>query len=337
MSARREASSKGEVMSAPLSSAPLLSTPLSSAPRPIVAYVLMALVCVVWGSTWLVIKVGLQDLPPLTSAGIRIVIAGVLMAALAPWLVPREGGGRAPWGVVLAQGLSQFAFNYGVVYYAETLLPSGLVSVLWSAFPLMIALAGHFITRQERLVGPQWFGCLLAFCGVVVLFITDISSVGAEAVGVAGVVLLAPASVAAATIMIKQRAQGASSVLLNRDSMLIGGVVLVIAALVLERDAPRDWTWLALGSIAYLTLFGTVFTFGVYIWLLRYLPAYLLSLTSYVVPVLALLFAAALGGEPLTLTTVLGTVLVLGGVALTRARRLLGARAAAPVPTRERS
>lgn len=310
---------------APLTSSPpatLASKPPAAPPRPLVAYGLMAAVCLVWSSTWLVIKVGLRDLPPLTSAGIRIVLAGLLMAALAPWLVPREGGGRPPWLVIIAQGLSQFAFNYGLVYYAETLLPSGLVSVLWSAFPLMIALAGHFLTRQERLARVQWLGCVVAFFGVVVLFATDISNVSRKAVGAALLVLLAPASVAVSTLLIKQRAPGSSSVLLNRDSMLLGGGVLAVSALLLESDAPQRWTWVAVGSVAYLTLFGTVFTFGVYIWLLRYLPAYLLSLTSYVVPVLALLFAAAFGGEPLTLTTAIGTLLVLGGVALTKNVRL---------------
>jgi len=287
------------------------------APSPLVAYGLMALVCLVWGSTWVVIKFGLADLPPLTAAGIRIVIAGALMGALAPWLVQREGGGRAPWLVVVTQGLSQFAFNYGVVYYAESFLPSGLVSVLWSTFPLMIALAGFGFSGAERLNGGQWLGCIVALIGVVLLFVTDIASVGWDAVGVASLLLLAPASVAVSTLLIKQRAGGASSVLLNRDSMLLGGCVLLGGALMVERDAPRAFTWVAIGSVAYLTLFGTVFTFGVYLWLLRHLPAYLLSLTSYVVPVLALLFGASLGGEALTLTTLAGTALVLGGVALT--------------------
>jgi drug/metabolite transporter (DMT)-like permease len=286
-------------------------------PSPLLAYLLLALVCLVWGSTWLVIKFGLADLPPLTAAGVRIVAAGLLMAALAPWLARREGGGRAPWLVVLAQGLSQFAFNYGLVYYAESLLPSGLVSVLWASFPLMIALGGRWFSESDRLTSGQWIGCVVALLGVVLLFVTDIASVGPKALGVALVLLLAPASVAVSTLLIKHRAAGASSVLLNRDSMLVGGAVLVLSALLLEHDAPQRWTAVALGSVAYLTLLGTVFTFGVYIWLLRHLPAYLLSLTSYVVPVLALLLGAAFGGEPLTLTTLAGTGLVIGGVSLT--------------------
>lgn len=284
------------------------------------AYVLLALVCIVWGSTWLVIKFGLRDLPALTAAGTRILLAGLVMTAIAPWLAPREGGVRPPWGVVLAQALSQFTFNYAIVYYAEGVLPSGLVSVLWSVFPLLIALGGHFATRSERLSGSKWLGCAIACLGVAALFITDIASVGPDALGLALLLLLAPASVAASTLLIKQRAHGASSVLLNRDSMLIGGGLLLVLALIFERDAPQRWTGTAIASVAYLALAGTVFTFGVYLWLLRHLPAFLLSLTCYVVPVIALLLGALVGGEPLTLTTFAGALLVLGGVALTLRR-----------------
>jgi len=290
------------------------------APRPLIAYLLLALVSLVWGSTWLVIKFGLTDLPPLTAAGVRITIAGAVMAAVAPWLARREGGGRPPWLVVVVQGLSQFAFNYGVVYYAEGVLPSGLVSVLWSAYPLLIALGGWCLAGAEPLMGRQWAGGLVALLGVTLLFVTDIAKVGREALGMAGLVLLAPASVAASTLLIKQRASKASSVILNRDSMLIGGVVLLASALLLEQDAPLEWTWVAFGSVAYLALLGTIFTFGVYVWLLRHLSAYLLSLTSYLVPVIALGLGAALGGEPLTAYTLAGTALVLGGVALSLRR-----------------
>jgi drug/metabolite transporter (DMT)-like permease len=295
-----------------------MSRPLPrGAPSTLLAYVLLALVCLAWGSTWLVIKWGLSDLPPFTSAALRFMLAGSVMAALAPWLVPREGGGRPPRSAVIAQGVCQFAFNYALVYYAETVLPSGLVSVLWSVFPLLIALASHFVTKAERLHAGQWAGGAIAFTGVVVLFITDVSNISRDAIAWGLLVLLAPAAVTGSTLLIKQRAAGASSVLLNRDSMLLGSGLLLVFALLFERDEPRRFSAGALGSVAYLALVGTVFTFGVYMWLLRHLPAYLLSLTAFVVPALALLFGAAVGGETLTLSTLLGAALVLFGVGLT--------------------
>jgi drug/metabolite transporter (DMT)-like permease len=285
-----------------------------------VVALLLGLVSLVWGSTWLVIRIGLRDVPPLTGAGIRFVLAGLVMALLAPALVRREGGGRPPLGAVLLQAGCQFCANYALVYWAETVLPSGLVSVLWSAFPLMLALLGHFVTGSERLVARRWLGLVVSFCGIVLLFATDLRAVGRGAIGMGLAVLLAPAAVAVSTTYVKQRAAGSSSVLLNRDSMLLGGVALLAMALVLERDRTFSPTAAALGSILYLSLAGTVLTFGVYLWLLRTVPAYRMSLTSYVTPVIALLVGAAFGAEPLGGSTLGGTALVLAGVALTLAR-----------------
>lgn len=277
----------------------------------------MALLCGVWGTTWLVIRVGLRDLPPLTGAGIRFIVAGLVMAALVPLLAKREGGGRAPWSVVIVQGLCQFALNYALVYLATAIIPSGLVSVLWSAYPLMLALLGHFGTGRETLVLRQWLGLGVSFVGIVLLFGTDVAHIGPRAVAMGLLLLLAPAAVAVSTTLVKLRAEGASSVLLNRDSMLVGGVVLLALGIPIERDLPFRLGAVALGSLLYLSLMGTVLTFGVYLWLLRALPAYRLSVISYVTPIVALFVGATFGGEPVGPTTLGGTALVLGGVALT--------------------
>jgi drug/metabolite transporter (DMT)-like permease len=281
---------------------------------------LLGLISLVWGSTWLVIRVGIRDVPPLTGAGLRFILAGSVMALLAPAIVRREGGGRPPPAAVVLQATCQFCANYALVYWAETVLPSGLVSVLWSAFPLMMALLGHFVTGSERLVARKWLGLFVSFGGIALLFATDLRAVGRGAVGMGLAVLLAPALVAISTTYVKRHAAGSSSALLNRDSMLLGGVMLLVMALVLERGRSFTPTVAAIGSILYLSLAGTVLTFGVYLWLLRTVPAYRMSLTSYVTPVIALVVGSAFGGEALGPTTLGGTALVVAGVALTLSR-----------------
>jgi drug/metabolite transporter (DMT)-like permease len=292
-------------------------------PSAALSYGLMGLLCLLWGSTWLVIKWGLRDVPPFAGASARFVVAFLVMAALTVLLRQREGGERPPPGVVLAQGLCQFVLNYALVYLSETILPSGLVSVLWSVFPLMMAFAGHFVTRAEPLRPRQWLGFAVAFCGVVSLFLTDVAAISQKAVWMGLLLLLAPASVAYSTTLIKRRAQGASSLLLNRDSILIGALGLALLSVVFERPSSAVWSGSAVFSVLYLAIPGTVVTFGVYLWLLRYVPAYRLSLTAYITPVVALLLGNAIGDEPLRETTIAGTALVLGGVALT----LVGRRA----------
>jgi drug/metabolite transporter (DMT)-like permease len=290
-------------------------------PSAALSYGLMAVLTLLWGSTWLVIKWGLRDVPPFAGASARFVVAFLTMAALTALLRRREGGDRPPWGVVLAQGLCQFVLNYALVYRSETILPSGLVSVLWSVFPLMMAFAGHFVTRAEQLRPRQWLGFAVAFGGIVSLFLTDVAAISSEAVWMGLLLLLAPLSVAYSTTLIKVRAQGSSSLLLNRDSILVGALGLALLSLLLERPSSAVWSGAAVFSVLYLAIPGTVVTFGVYLWLLRYVPAYRLSLTAYGTPVVALLLGSALGQEPLRASTLAGSALVLSGVALTLVTR----------------
>jgi drug/metabolite transporter (DMT)-like permease len=289
----------------------------------------MGVVALIWGSTWLVIKQGLETLPPLFGAGVRFVVAGAVMALIAPSLAKREGGGRPPVSVVLAQTLCQFVLNFALVYLSETILPSGLVSVLWSIFPLLVALTGHFVTKTERLVGRQWLGMLVGFSGIVALFATDIVGISPRAVTMGLLLLLGPVSVTFSTALFKLRAAGTSSALLNRDSMALGGVLLLALSAIFERGEAVRFTPVAIGSVLYLAVLGSVVTFGIYIWLLRTVAAYRLSTVSYVIPAIAIWLGASFGNEPLRSSTLLGTALVIVGVALTL-RRTPGTAAAAP-------
>src|SRR4026209_1977018 len=97
------------------------------APSALVVNGSIAVMCIVWGSTWLVIREGLDDIPPFTSAAVRFLVAGVPMGALRPVRGAKEGGGAPPAWLWIALGLTNFAGSYGIVYHTETILPSGLV------------------------------------------------------------------------------------------------------------------------------------------------------------------------------------------------------------------
>ena len=127
----------------------------------------IALLCLLWGSTWIVIQAGLRDLPPVTSGGARFVVAGAAMCVLAALLGKREGGAKPPAWLWITLGLCNFAVSYGIVYRTETLLPSGLVSLLWGVFPMLMALSSHFFLPGERLHGAQWLGFVVGLLGLV--------------------------------------------------------------------------------------------------------------------------------------------------------------------------
>lgn len=289
---------------------------LRTPPTPFVTGILVAILCLAWGSTWLIIKEGLRDLPPFTSAGYRFVIAAAVMAALAPFLRRLEGGERPAAWLWLVLGVTNFGASYGIVYWSETHLPSGLTSVLWAVFPLMMAVAGHLWLDNERLRPRHGLGFVLAFLGVVLLFITDLRGIGPDAVPAALVLLLSPLVCVLGNVLVKKHGAGVSSALLNRNAMLVGAAMLLAVGLWHERDVEVRWTGFAVFSILYLALFGTVLTFGLYYWLMRYARANRLAMIAFVTPAIALTLGWAFGGEPIHLHTLGGASCIVVGVAL---------------------
>ncbi|MBL8859370.1 MAG: EamA family transporter [Planctomycetes bacterium] len=292
------------------------SDPKARSPSTTTIVVLVALLCLVWGSTWFVIGAGLRDLPPFTSAAIRFVVAAAIMTALAPVLSRKEGGTKPPFIAWFWVGLLNFGASYAIVYWSETHIPSGLTSVLWSVFPMMMAVSGTLFLAGEKLRARQGVGFVLGFAGVALLFATDLRALSAETVTAGLVLLLSPLVSAVGTTIQKKHGGQSSSVLMNRNAMWVGALVLCTLAVVLERDAPSAWTASALGSIAYLSVFGTALTFSLYFWLLRHIAAYRLSMIAYITPAIALTIGTLVGKEPLTEWTVLGSLTILVGVAL---------------------
>lgn len=295
-------------------SAPVLS------PRPTVVFLCTALLCLIWGSTWVVIEGGLEDLPPFTSAAARFAVAACVMTLLAHLLAAREGGAAPSFRLAFVLGSTNFAASYGIVYWSETRLPSGLVAVLWASYPMIQAILGHHALANERLAPRQWLGFVIGFFGVASLFVTDLEAIGANAIGAGAILLLSPIVTAIGTTYVKKHGGGTSSLCLNRNAMWIGAIGLVLAALLGERDAPIAWTCGALFSVAYLALLGTVVTFGLYFWLLRHSAANKLSVIAYVTPAIALVLGLVVREEPLTAFTLGGLALILLGVFLVHRR-----------------
>lgn len=282
---------------------------------------LIALLCGIWGSTWFVIEDGLKAIPPLFGAGLRFAIAAAAMLLFAAPLARREGGAPPTLRLTLVVGTLNFALSYGIVYLVETVLPSGLVSVLWGTFPLGMALAGHVWIPAERLDVRQAVGFGVGFLGVFVLFLTDLRSMGGASLGMGILLLGSPLVSIVGQTILKREGAGTSSVLLNRNAMILGAALLLLASLVFEGGKPTLWTPRLVLGLLYLSLVGTVLTFGLYFWLLRYAPANSLSLIAYVTPVVALWLGVQFGTDELQRTTLIGTGLVLGGIVLVRRRR----------------
>ena len=288
----------------------------SPAPSRWTIRVLTGFLCLIWGSTWIVIQDGLADLPPMTSAATRFGVAALLMIVVARPLARLEGGERPPLRLTLVVGTLSIAIPYGIVYWSETVLPSGLTSVLWAVFPLFQACLGHFFLPAERLAGRHVVGFALGFAGVVLLFATDLRALGPAAIPAGLVLVMSPLSAALGNTFVKRHGSTCSSALLNRNAILLAAVLLAGAAATAERGADVAWTGGAMSGIAYLAVAGTVVTFSLYFWLLRFVAAHRLSLIAYVTPAIALGLGWFFADEPVRATTLAGAASILLGVAL---------------------
>lgn len=285
----------------------------------------MTLMCLVWGSTWFVVREGLQDMEPLGSAGLRFALAWLIMLPLAGMIARREGGEKPTLALVLAMAVGNFAVSYGIVYWAEQTLPSGLAAVLWGIYPIQTALIGHVYLPESRIVGLQWLGLVVGFFGVTLLFLTDVVSVGGDATLRGAVLLLSPTVSAFATAYVKKHGAGVSSALLNRWALFVGACMLLLAALSIEGGLEVPTEPRAVASVVYLALMGTVLTFTLYFWVLRTSSVVSLSLIAYVTPAIALVVGAGLGEERVTGWTIGGLALILLGCGLVLKKPRAGA------------
>jgi drug/metabolite transporter (DMT)-like permease len=272
------------------------------------------LLVLIWSSTWVAIKIGLEDCPPLLGAGVRFAAAGLVLLAIAA--VQRRPL-RTDWVLAAVLALAPFAFAYGLVYWGEQYVPSGLAAVLFGILPLYTALLGTVLLPDEPLRLPLLVGVLIGIGGLSLAFLESVELGSAEKAALgASALALAPLGAALGSISQKRRAAELDAVVLNGWAMLVGGLLLLPLSALSENWGDFVWSAESVGSIAYLTLFGSAIAFVTLTVLLRHISAMGISFLAMLLPFGALLFGAALYDESITVRAVAGAVLVAAGLGI---------------------
>jgi drug/metabolite transporter (DMT)-like permease len=277
-------------------------------------WTLYAACVLVWSSTWVVIAVGLEDIAPFFGAGVRFTLAGlgVLTAAL---LLRRSL--RTDFLLSALIGVLPFATTYGLIYWAEQYVTSGLAAVLFGMLPLYVALLAAIFLPSEPLTPRLFAGVGIAIAGLVVAFSQSLHlGTGAHTALAAVAVVLSPICSAIGNIATKKRMAGLDALVMNGWAMLIGGALLLAVSAVSEDWGATIWSPASVGSILYLAAFGTGFTFVTLTVLLRELPAVTVSFISMVIPFGALALGAIFRDEVVTALAILGALLVVVGIAV---------------------
>jgi drug/metabolite transporter (DMT)-like permease len=280
-------------------------------------YGALATLILIWGTTWAVIRVGLEGIPPFTGVTLRFGIAAlVLYLAARLARVDLHDGGSRLRRLWVINTIFSFAVPYCVVYWAEQWVPSGLAALLFATYPLFVTILAHFRLPAERMRALTVVGILIGFVGVAMVYSEDLSELAGDRVRFAAAVyLLAPAAGAVSTVEVKRRGAGLPALALTAPPMAFTAVLVAPLAVVSERN-PLQLDAVALGALVYLSLIGSAVAFGLYFWLLARLPATRLAMITYATPIVALAVGVLALGERLTLRICIGAVLVLGGVAV---------------------
>ncbi|MGP6158117.1 MAG: EamA family transporter [Vulcanimicrobiaceae bacterium] len=281
-------------------------------PRPVSVALALAAVYVLWGSTAPAMRVAVATLSPWWMAAIRFSVAGALL-----WIYSRARGAPLPrkrdWGAASISGVILLALGNGVFAWCLQFIPSGVGSLFFALSPMWMATLGFFM-YGERLSVPATGGLLLGLAGMIYLY----SPSGAQNLPTLPTILgVASSMVWAFGSVIQRRFMKTDYVQMSGMQMLAAAAVLYAFALLTHAPlGPASFAPAAVWGLLYLIFFGSIIGFSAYLWLMRHVPTTLASTYSYVNPVVSMCIGVGLLHERFDWHTLLGTAVILAGVAL---------------------
>jgi drug/metabolite transporter (DMT)-like permease len=289
----------------------------ATAPRAWKVLLAFAIIYLVWGSTFLAIRVGVREVPPFLLAGIRFLIAGLVLFA---WM--RAKGTVSPtareWFSATLLAVLIFVLDYGLLFWAERRVPSGIAAVMMATIPVFMTLSEILFLKTQRLT-PRLGAALLVGIGGVLVLVSRSISFGDSPIDTIGAVALIVAAIgwSVGSALTRKLPLPSSKAMSSGAQMLMGGVLLTLTSAALGEfrgfrvQAVSLKAWLAL---AYLIVAGSIVAFTAYVWLIHHESPTKVGTYAYVNPVVAVLLGYFLGGEGLSLRTIVGTMLVLVSV-----------------------
>lgn len=270
---------------------------------------------VIWGSTFLAIRVAVLLVPPWLCAGIRFFIAGVMLFAFTQlrgegWPTLRE------WRSLAILGVLMFSVTYGALFWGEQFVPSGITSVLEATLPLFTVLLEVFVLRQQRFRWRVMVAVVVGFCGVGLMMLTREHA----SFGVVPCLVIMGGSLSwslGAVLTRSLRLPKSRTVTAGAQMMLGGGLLLVLSLLSGELHPFPAIPARAALALVYLITAGSLIGYTAFVWLLGRMPASRVASHAYVNPMVAIALGYFVAGEQITVRTLLGAGLVLGSVVLT--------------------
>ena len=275
------------------------------------------LLCGIWGSTWLFIKLGLEALPPITFAGIRFVISClILFVLIRARNIPLPGKSR-DWLLLLITGVMSFTLNYGLVFWGEQYISSGLAALLQATLPAFGLVFAHIHLPRERMTWARTSGVVLGVFGVAVVFSNQLAIAGQKALAGCVALVLSALFAAYSNVLVKAYGKHLEPAILAGGQMFFGLIPLMVIGILLEGNPfALRWTPVALLSLLYLAVVGSVIAFLLYYWLVHNMDVTKSMMIALVTPVVAVVLGMVVLGEELSWRTIVGGLMIMAGLGL---------------------
>jgi drug/metabolite transporter (DMT)-like permease len=280
------------------------------------------ILCGIWGSTWMFIKLGLEDLPPLTFAGIRFVIACIILFCFIRIRGVQLPTARADWILLAITGILAFGLNYGLVFWGEQYISSGLAALLQATLPAFGLVFAHFHLPGERLSWIRIGGVVLGVCGVGVVFSNQLTVAGSQAAAGCVALILSSMFAAYSNVLVKERGTKMDPAVLAAGQMFFGLLLLLAVGIPLEGNPLRfHWTPMAVLALFYLAIVGSVIAFLLYYWLVVNIDVTKSMLIALVTPVVAVVLGMLVLNEEIGWRTLAGGAMIIAGIAFIVVRK----------------
>ena len=272
------------------------------------------IICLMWGSTWLVIRVGLESLTPFFSAGLRFSLAALILFIIIKIRGLQLQTDKTALILYIIMGFFSFVIPFGLVYWSEGYIPSSLASILFASYPFFVALFSKLTFSEEKLTVDKVLGIMLGFFGIIIIFSNDLDfGLSYNLMGMIAVLISAMLQ-GIISVTIKKYGKYLNPLTMNFIPLTIAGIALILIGLLVEDMSYQKYDWKAIFSVSYLAIFGTIVTFTTYYWLLQRMNIIILSLNTFITPIIAIILGYILLNEVLSLNDLIGTFLVLMGI-----------------------
>ncbi len=279
--------------------------------------IIWLILCLIWGTTWFFIKIGLQDLPPITFAAARFVLAVLILAVIIfAQKIPLPNTGRE-WKLLALTGILQFSINYSLVFWSEQYISSGLAAVLQAMISVFGLALAWIHLPNEKITGVKIAAVTLGIIGVAVIFTEQLEINSWLAFAGCAAIVAGAYAAAHGSILIKAYGGTLHPATMVFVQMIFGIPPILIYSFSVEGNPlMMNWTWRAVICVLYLTIFGTIAAFWLYYWLLSKIESTKAMMISLVTPLIAVIIGGIFLDEKLPIQTLFGGMLILASVGL---------------------